>query len=81
MFSTWLNGGNAGGAAQISGIILVLILLLVGLERAGRGKARFHRLGRSAQAVEPQWIAGRKRYYATLLCLIPFAGGFLLRPR
>lgn len=48
------------------------------LKRAGRGKARFHRLGRSAQAVEPQWIAGRKRYYATLLCLIPFAGGFLL---
>ena len=78
VFSTWLNGGNAGGAAQIAGVILFLILLLVGLERAGRGGARFHRLGRSAQSVEPQPIAGRKRWYATLLCLIPFAGGFLL---
>ncbi|HEY6919020.1 MAG TPA: iron ABC transporter permease, partial [Tabrizicola sp.] len=78
VFSTWLNGGNAGGAAQIAGVILVLILMLVGLERAGRGKARFHRLGRASQPVEPAPIAGRKRWYATLLCFIPFAGGFLL---
>jgi iron(III) transport system permease protein len=78
VFSTWLNGGNAGGAAQIAGVILFLILLLVGLERAGRGGARFHRLGRAAQALQPQPIAGRKRWYATLLCLIPFGGGFVL---
>lgn len=78
VFSTWLNGGNAGGAAQIAGVILFLILLLVGLERAGRGGARFHRLGRSAQPVQPQPIAGKKRWYATLLCLVPFTGGFVL---
>ncbi len=78
VFSTWLNGGNAGGAAQISGVILALILVLVGLERAGRGGAKFHRLGRAAQAVQPQPIAGRKRWYATALCMIPVAGGFVL---
>lgn len=78
VFSTWLNGGNAGGAAQIAGVILVLILMLVGLERAGRGGAKFHRLGRAAQSVQPQPISGRKRWYATLLCLIPVAGGFIL---
>ncbi len=78
VFSTWLNGGNAGGAAQIAGVILLLILLLVGLERAGRGGARFHRLGRSSQPHEPTPIVGARRWYATLLCLIPFAGGFLL---
>jgi iron(III) transport system permease protein len=78
VFSTWLNGGNAGGAAQIAGVILLLILLLVGLERAGRGGARFHRLGRGSQPVEPQPIAGRKRWFATMLCLIPFVAGFVL---
>jgi iron(III) transport system permease protein len=78
VFSTWLNGGNAGGAAQIAGVILVLILALVGLERTGRGKARFHRLGRGSHTVEPAAIAGRKRWYATALCLIPFTGGFVL---
>jgi iron(III) transport system permease protein len=78
IFSTWLNGGNAGGAAQIAGVILALILLLVGLERLGRGGARFHRLGRSARPVERQAILGRRRWLATLACLVPFVGGFVL---
>lgn len=78
VFSTWLNGGNAGGAAQISGVILLLILLLVGLERAGRGGARFHRLGRSPRPVERQALTGATRWLATALCLLPFAGGFIL---
>jgi iron(III) transport system permease protein len=78
VFSTWLNGGNAGGAAQISGVILLLILLLVGLERAGRGGARFHRLGRSARPVERHVLTGTARWLATALCFLPFAGGFIL---
>jgi iron(III) transport system permease protein len=78
IFSTWLNGGNAGGAAQIAGVILMLILALVGMERAGRGSARFHRLGRSARPIERQAIAGPGRWLATLACLLPFAGGFVL---
>jgi iron(III) transport system permease protein len=78
IFSTWLNGGNAGGAAQIAGVILALILLLVGLERLGRGAARFHRLGRSGRPIERQQIAGARRWLATLVCLLPVAGGFLL---
>ncbi|MCU0825868.1 MAG: iron ABC transporter permease [Tabrizicola sp.] len=78
VFSTWLNGNNAGGAAQIAGVILVLVLLLIGLERAGRGGARFHRLGRAARPVERQDLTGIQRWLALLLCLIPFAGGFVL---
>ena len=78
VFSTWLNGGNAGGAAQIAGVILLLILLLVGLERAGRGGARFHRLGRSARPITPQLIDGPWRWLATLACVLPFALGFVL---
>ena len=78
VFSTWLNGGNAGGAAQIAGVILALILMLVGLERLGRGAARFHRLGRSGRPIERQGIEGPGRWLATLVCLVPVAGGFLL---
>lgn len=78
VFSTWLNAGNAGGAAQISGIILLLILLLVGLERAGRGGARFHQTSRALRPVQRQQILGARRWLATALCLLPFAGGFVL---
>jgi iron(III) transport system permease protein len=78
VFSTWLNGNNAGGAAQIAGVILVLILVLVGLERAGRGAARFHRPGRSIRPVERQELSGAAGWLATGLCLLPVAGGFVL---
>ncbi len=78
VFSTWLNAGNAGGAAQISGVILLLILLLVGLERAGRGGARFHQTSRALRPVQRQQILGARRWLATALCLLPFAGGFVL---
>jgi iron(III) transport system permease protein len=59
-------------------VILILILALVGIERAGRGGARFHRLGRAAEPVVPQAITGPRRWLATGLCLLPFAGGFVL---
>lgn len=78
VFSTWLNGGNAGGAAQISGVILFLILLLIGMERVGRGRARFYRLGRNHRPIDPQPITGSWRWLATAACLLPLAGGFVL---
>ena len=78
VFSTWLNGNNAGGAAQIAGVMLTLILLLVALERISRRNARFHRPTRSSRPVEPVVLAGWRGWVATGLCLIPFAIGFVL---
>ena len=78
VFSTWLNGSNAGGAAQIAGLILVLVLALVWIERASRRNARFHRLGRSARPVEPAWLTGWRGAWASLACALPVALGFVL---
>jgi iron(III) transport system permease protein len=78
VFSTWLNGNNAGGAAQIAGVMLTLILLLVALERISRRNARFHRPTRSSRPVEPVALAGWRGWVATGLCMIPFAIGFVL---
>jgi len=78
VFSTWLNGNNAGGAAQIAGVILTLILLLVALERIGRRKARFFRPSRADRPVVAKPIAGWRAWLATGLCLLPFGMGFVL---
>ncbi len=78
IFSTWLNGGNAGGAAQISGVVLMLIFALVALERISRRNARFHRTSRAARPVQPQGLTGVSGWVACVLCVIPFACGFVL---
>ena len=78
IFSTWLNGNNAGGAAQIAGVMLMLILLLVATERISRRRARFHRQSRASRPVEPFALAGGRAWSATVLCLFPFAAGFVL---
>lgn len=78
IFSTWLNGNNAGGAAQIAGVVLTLILLLVGFERISRRNARFYRQSRAARPVEPLVIAGWRGWAASAACALPFAAGFVL---
>lgn len=78
IFSTWLNGNNAGGAAQIAGVVLALILLLVGLERISRRNARFHRPSRASRPVEAATLSGPRGLLAFGLCFAPFALGFLL---
>ncbi|PTX53530.1 iron(III) transport system permease protein [Gemmobacter caeni] len=78
LFSTWLTTGNAGGAAQIAGVSLTVIVLLLGLERWSRRNARFHGSARQARPVEPQPIRGPQRWLATVACALPFAMGFVL---
>ena len=78
VFSTWLNGGNAGGAAQIAGVLLALILVLLSVEYISRRNARFHRQSRASRPVSPTQLHGVKALAALGLCLIPFAMGFLL---
>ncbi|MGL4321208.1 MAG: ABC transporter permease [Paracoccaceae bacterium] len=78
IFSTWLNGGNAGGAAQIAGVVLLLIFALVAMERLARRRARFHTTARASRPVEPQQLTGLAGWGACMLCLLPFAIGFVL---
>jgi iron(III) transport system permease protein len=78
VFSTWLSGNNAGGAAQISGVILMVILLLLGIERVSRRNARFHRLGTSTRPIAPMALQGWRGWGAVAFCAIPFATGFVL---
>lgn len=78
VFSTWLNGNNAGGAAQIAGVMLVLIFLLVATERISRRRARFHRQSRASRPVAPLALGGGQAWLATGLCLLPFGLGFVL---
>ena len=78
VFSTWLNGNNAGGAAQLAGVILVLILGLVAVERRSRKNARFHAQARAVRPVERMQMSRGQGALALIVCLVPFGLGFVL---
>ncbi len=78
IFTVWLTGGNAGGAAQIALVLLGVVFVLLALERAGRRNARFHRAARASRPLAPQRLTGWRAGIATVFCLLPFAAGCLL---
>ncbi|MCW1954907.1 MAG: iron ABC transporter permease [Roseobacter sp.] len=78
IFSTWLEGNNAGGAAQIACVVLVLVIFLVTLEKVSRRKARFFNQGGRHRPILRKRLWGGWALLATLGCVLPFAVGFLI---
>lgn len=78
IFTTWLDGANAAGAAQIALVLLGMILLLLLAERQGRRNARFFRPARSDRPITPTRLTGIPALLALGLCAVPVALGFVL---
>jgi len=78
IFTTWLEAGNAGGAAQSAGVVLLLVLLLIGLERSGRRGSLYHNASRQSRPNTRTRLAGWRGWTACSLCVLPFALGFVL---
>ncbi|SNT71582.1 iron(III) transport system permease protein [Paracoccus seriniphilus] len=78
IFTTWLERRNAGGAAQIACVILLVVVLLVLWERFGRRNARYHQSARQPRPIMRQNLPLMAGLWAALACILPFALGFLL---
>lgn len=78
IFSVWLESNNAGGAAQIACVVLVMVILLVSLEKFSRRKSRFFNLSNRPRSQERTVLRGLPGWGAMLACLIPFVMGFAL---
>ncbi|RMC36262.1 ABC transporter permease [Paracoccus alkanivorans] len=78
IFTTWLERRNAGGAAQIACVILLVVTLLALWERFARRNARFHQSARQPRPISRLTLKGIPAMAATAACAFPFALGFLL---
>lgn len=76
IYRAWFSLGDRIAAAQLAGALLAFVLLLLVLERASRGRARFAETGRREALRRP--LAGWQAAGAFLVCLLPLALGFLL---
>ena len=78
IFTVWLQGYNAGGAAQIATVILVFVLVLAVFEKYSRKQRRFHNLSAKVTPISPERLHGPGATLAMLACLLPFLAGFVL---
>ena len=78
IFDVWYGMGNAGGAAQVAVVMLVLVLGLITLERFSRRRQRFHHTTSRVRPAARQRLSGWAGQAAAGLCALPIIIGFLL---
>ena len=77
IYRAWFSLGDRTAAAQLAACLLGFVLLLLALERFGRGRARYHDASLRARAVRRRLDGGRAAA-ALAGCLAPVAFGFAL---
>jgi iron(III) transport system permease protein len=78
VFSIWLESRNAGGAAQIAGVMLIFVFALMGLEASSRRGRRYHNMSRRYRPIEGETLGPVARWMAFAGCAAPVALGFFL---
>lgn len=78
IYTSWFSLGDRTGAAQLALCLLGFALFLAMLERAQRGRAKYHDPSRRHQRLEAAQLRGAPALAAVVLCGIPVFFGALL---
>lgn len=78
IYATWLQRANLGGAAQLSAVMLFLIVAMLAAERAARGGAHSHHTTGRYRAIPFQDLEGWKAFAAVALTSLPVVAGFVV---
>ncbi len=77
IFRAWFSLGDAPAAIRLSACLLTFVFVLILLERAQRGRARFDQGSATYRPVVPFQLQGSRAWAATLLCGLPVLLGFV----
>src|SRR5688572_4895835 len=78
IFRAWLSMGEPLAAARLSLMLLAFVAVVVVLERAARGRARFHGSAQRRPRPVRRMLRGSKAAIAVAVCAVPLAAGFLI---
>jgi iron(III) transport system permease protein len=77
IYRAWFSLGDRAAAAQLAAGLLAFVLVMLAVERASRGRARYHDTS-LRRAGGRQRLAGWRAALATFACLMPILLGFAL---
>jgi iron(III) transport system permease protein len=78
IYEVWLGLNNVHGAAQLAGILLLFVLVLIWLEWSSRRGRRFHNAGRHYRDLPAYRLRGWRLAAAWMTCALPVFLGFVL---
>ena len=78
IFTTWLEAGNLGGAAQIASVLLLIVAVLVIWERLSRSRMRVDQKYNTTLRIQPIALSGSRAWLVSTLCSLPILFGFIL---
>jgi iron(III) transport system permease protein len=78
IYRVWFGLFDRGAATELAGFLLLFTLLLYGLERGQRGRARFYQTAGSIRSVMPQQLTGWRAWLASGTASLVVGIAFLL---
>jgi iron(III) transport system permease protein len=76
VYDVWLNMSSTAGAAQLSLVMLALVLVLITMERLGRRGRRFHHTTYRWRPLPRHPLRGAPAIFASVACALPIVLGF-----
>ena len=78
IFDVWLNMNSVGGAAQLSSVLLLVVLVLIVTERMARRGRKFHHTSNKYSELPSYQLRGYKAAFSFFACALPILLGFIL---
>ena len=78
VFNVWLGMNSLSGAAQISCVLFIFVVVLLTLESMARKRQRFHERSSGQNAVNPLPTRGSVALACIIICALPLVFGFVI---
>ena len=78
VFNVWLGMNSLSGAAQISCVLFVFVIVLLSFELMARNRQRFYEKSSGQNVMEPIHVNGFAAVICFLICFTPFLFGFII---
>ena len=77
VFRIWRGTFDLDAASEFATLVLVVALIVIGLERVFRGRARFGEAAGEASGIAPRSLTGAQRWAATSACSLVVLAAFI----
>ena len=78
VFNVWMGMNSLSGAAQISSVLFIIVVILLTVEYLARRNQRFHEKSSGQNNLEEENISNLKKFKCICICLIPIILGFII---